>query len=146
MVPISSFNITEIALAIHNYTTSSELGNSEALQSRVFANFVGGQTTTSVKRQSKGVLESWGSTDLIKYVNGNFGENNSILLLYTASFCGFCAVATTQLASLARFLSDNYGEGRINVTLAQIDMFKNTLPVELTPKQLPTVVYLPSTK
>lgn len=94
-------------------------------------------------QSKKNYLNSWGSHELLQYINGSMHHNNSVLLLYTASFCGYCALAVTHMVALSRFIVENYG---IKVTLAKVDMFKNSLPPELSPERLPTAIFLPNQK
>lgn len=151
ILPLQSLNISEIAAAIHNYTQITEKGNVEKIPTRLFLNdnknLGGFKQETQVKpKSSKNNFETWGSADLIRYINNETQHNDSVLLLYTASFCGYCAVAVTHLVSLSRFIAENFSQQSLKVSLAKIDMFKNSLPPELSPEKLPTVVFLPSWK
>lgn len=150
ILPLSSLNISDVATAIHNYTKTSENGDVDKLPSRLFLNnndkpvdIDESKAVGTKTKPKKNYLKSWGSNDLLQYINGSMQHNNSVLLLYTASFCGYCALAVTHMVALSRFIVENYD---IKITLAKVDMFKNSLPPELSPERLPTAIFLPNQK
>lgn len=143
-----------MATAIHNYTAIIENGDVDKIPSRLFLNndkvsqLEDKKLDTAGLQESRSQLKSWTSSDLIHYINEDVDlhRNTSVLLLYTASFCGYCAMAVTHFVALSTFIAEHYGANTLKVTLAKIDMFKNSLPPDLSPMRLPTVVFLPSWK
>jgi hypothetical protein len=72
-------------------------------------------------------------------------ERHPLFVMFTAKFCGMCGVGLASFLELSRFLSSNYDAG-LNVTFVKVDVFKNSLPEELSPENVPTFVYFPPDK
>lgn len=153
ILPLPSLNITEMATIIHNYTVATENGDVNSFTNQLYLNTDGidGLHSEVIRDQEmitkNNMLTNWGSYDILQYMRGNGNPvNDSVLVLYTASFCGYCALAVTHFVALSRFLEENYGNDSLKVKLVKIDMFKNSLPPNLNPEELPTVAFIPNWK
>jgi len=188
IIPLKTFNISEIAEFIHWYSNVSESGSGRRLnelnqywiekQTSISASnnrklpapaihqkgfsFIqeitgSGESipvevplgddeieiTSSESPHSNILVKSMSSQDLLNYTLGT-GNTNPLFVMFTAKFCGMCGIGLGSFLELSRFLS--YYDSSINVTFAKIDMWKNSLPEELSPVNLPTFVYFPSHK
>ncbi|NXA04013.1 TXD11 protein, partial [Sapayoa aenigma] len=66
-----------------------------------------------------------------------FLSEKSVLLLYYAQWCGFCASLNHVFIQLARLLPPD------NFTVARIDVTRNDLPWEFMADHLPTILFFP---
>jgi len=152
MLPFKAFNISKLAETIHHYTLSRESGSLENLASTSLLWNENKHDSIDFshapkKQSNQSLIRRLSSHDFLKYLKAEepFHVQTPMLVLFTASFCGFCGVAVAHYVALSRFLNENYGN-HLNITLAKIDVFKNSLPMDMTPENIPAFVFFPAEK
>jgi len=136
-LPFNSFNKSEIARAIHNFTLEVENGTRNFGTSHLKSSTDRARPLASP--ESNGGIRTFTSAELTEFLGKS---SRPLLLMYSAQFCGFCTVVLAQFVRLAQFLK----EYNVPVVLGKIDTFKNSLPLNLTPERIPTFVFFPGHK